>query len=125
MLSPAFLHRFTDGFTVRPCGLMFNLHFLISMGSYKSAVDTLISFAIFPPRDLKFRLTAQAPFHLVECVVLLQRNALQLLPCRVVRWDSKGRGGDPFPPLPFAVQGGSEGLLTGQQSLRNLLTSFL
>ena len=55
---------------------MFNLHFLISMGSYKSAVDTLISFAIFPPRDLKFRLTAQAPFHFVECVVLLQRNDL-------------------------------------------------
>ena len=88
------------------------------MSSHKSAIDTLISIAICLSRDLKFRLTAQASFHLVECVVLLQRNALQLLPCRVVGWDSKGRGGDPSPPLPFAVQGGSEGLLTGQQSLR-------
>ena len=103
---------------------MFNLLFLPSVGSFKSAIDTLISFAYSLSRDLKFRLTAQAPFHLVECVVLLQRNALQLPTCRVVGWDSKGRGGDPSPPLPFAVQGGSEGLLTGQQSLRNLLTSF-
>ena len=55
---------------------MFNLQFLISMGSYKSAIDTLISFAIFPPRDLKFRLTEQAPFHFVECVMPLQRNDL-------------------------------------------------
>ena len=97
---------------------MFNLLFLPSVGSFKSAIDTLISVALFSTRNLKFRLRVQASFHLVECVVLLQRNALQLLPCRVVGWDSKGRGGDPFPPLPFAVQGGSEGLLTGQQSLR-------
>ena len=55
---------------------MFNLQFLISMGSYKSAVDTLPSFAVFPPRDLKFRLTAQALFHLVECVMIFQRNDL-------------------------------------------------
>ena len=55
---------------------MFNLLFLPSVGSFKSAVDTLISFAVFLSRDLKFRLTAQASFHLVECVVLLQRNDL-------------------------------------------------
>ena len=55
---------------------MFNLQFLISMSSYKSAIDTLISVAVFPPRNLKFRLTEQAPFRLVECVVLLQRNDL-------------------------------------------------
>ena len=97
---------------------MFNLQFLISMGSFKSAIDTLISVAVFLSRDLKFRLTAQASFHFVECVVLLQRNAWQLLPCRVVGRDSKGRGGDPSSPRPFAVQGGSEGLLPGQQSLR-------
>ena len=97
---------------------MFNLLFLPSVGSFKSAIDTLISVAVFPPRNLKFRLTVQASFHLVECVVLLQRNALQLPTCREKGWDSKGRGGDPSPPLPFAVQGGSEGLLTGQQSLR-------
>ena len=56
---------------------MFNLLFFPSVGNFKSAVDTLPSFAVFPPRNLKFRLTAQASFHLVECVVLLQRNALQ------------------------------------------------
>ena len=42
-----FFCRYTDGFTVRPCGIMFNLQFLISMGSYKSAIDTLISVALF------------------------------------------------------------------------------
>ena len=55
---------------------MFNLLFFPSAGSFKSAVDTLISVALFPPRDLKLRLTVQASFHLVECVVLLQRNDL-------------------------------------------------
>ena len=55
---------------------MFNLLFLPSVGNHKSAIDTLISFAIFPPRNLKFRLTAQASFHLVECVMPLQRNDL-------------------------------------------------
>ena len=55
---------------------MFNLLFLPSVGSFKSAIDTLISFAICLSRDLKFRLRVQAPFHLVECVVLLQRNDL-------------------------------------------------
>ena len=104
---------------------MFNLLFLPSVGSYKSAIDTLQSVALFPPRDLKFRLTAQAPFHFVECVMPLQRIALQLPTCREEGWDSKGRGGDPFPPLPFAVQGGSEGLLTGQQSLRKNLSLLL
>ena len=46
------------------------------MSNSKSAIDTLISVAIFLPRDLKFRLTGQASFHLVECVVLFQRSAL-------------------------------------------------
>ena len=55
---------------------MFNLLFLPSMGNYKSAIDTLISVVLFPPLNLKLRLTAQASFHLVECVVLLQRNDL-------------------------------------------------
>ena len=63
---------------------MFNLLFLPSAGSFKSATDTLTSFAIFPPRDLKFRLTAQASFHLVECVVLLQRNDLMFF--SVEKW---------------------------------------
>ena len=88
---------------------MFNLLFLPSVGSFKSAIDTLISVALFLSRDLKFRLTAQASFHLVECVMLLQRGALMffsvekrgeilkggeethllpsLLPCRVARRD--------------------------------------
>ena len=88
---------------------MFNLLFLPSVGSFKSAIDTLISFAVFLSRDLKFRLRVQASFHLVECVVLLQRNDLMffrvewrrgilkggeathflpsLLPCRVARRD--------------------------------------
>ena len=55
---------------------MFSLLFLPSVGSFKSAIDTLISVAVFPPRNLKFRLRVQASFHLVECVVLLQRSAL-------------------------------------------------
>ena len=55
---------------------MFNLQFLLSVGSFKSAIDTLISVAICLSRNLKFRLMMQAPFHLVECVVLLQRNDL-------------------------------------------------
>ena len=63
---------------------MFNLLFYLSVGSYKSAVDTLISFSVFLSRDLKFRLTGQAPFHLVECVVLLQRSALQFF--SVEKW---------------------------------------
>ena len=84
MLSPAFLHRFSDGFTVRPCGLMFSLQFLISIGSFNSAIDTLPSFAVFPPRNLKFRLRVQASFHLVECVVLLQRNDLMFF--SVEKW---------------------------------------
>ena len=55
---------------------MFNLLFLPSVGSYKSALDTLISFAYSLSRDLKFRLTGQASFHLVECVMPFQRNDL-------------------------------------------------
>ena len=89
---------------------MFSLQFLLSVGSFKSAIDTLISFAVFPPRNLKFRLTAQASFHLVECVVLLQRNDLMFFR---VEW----RGG--------ILKGGSEGLLTGQQSLRIILSQLL
>ena len=104
---------------------MFNLLFLPSVSSFKSAIDTLISFAIFPPRDLKFRLRVQASFHLVECVMTLQRGASQLLPCREEGRDSKERGEDTSSPLSLAGRGGSEGLLTGQQSLRNLLTSLL
>ena len=46
------------------------------MSSHKSAIDTLHSFAYSLSRDLKFRLRLQAPFHFVECVVLLQRNDL-------------------------------------------------
>ena len=57
---------------------MFNLLFLLSVGSFKSAIDTLISVAIFPPRDLKFRLRVQASFYLVECVMPFQRNDLML-----------------------------------------------
>ena len=55
-----FFCRSTDGFTVRPCGIMFNLQFLISMGSCKSAIDRLISVVLFPPRNWKLRLTGQA-----------------------------------------------------------------
>ena len=79
------------------------------MGNSKSAIDTLISVAYGFLRDLKFRLRVQASFHLVECVVLLQRSDLMffsvekrgeilkggeethllpsLLPCRVARRD--------------------------------------
>ena len=46
------------------------------MVNFKSAIDTLISIAICLSRDLKFRLTAQVSFHLVECVMPLQRNDL-------------------------------------------------
>ena len=81
---------------------MFNLLFLPTVGSYKSAVDTLISFAIFPPRDLKFRLTAQASFHLVECVVLLQRNGLMFF--RVEWWGGILKGGEETHLLPALLQ---------------------
>ena len=59
-----------------PLRLMFNLLFLPSVSSLKSAIDTLISFALFPPRDLKLRLTVQAlstssnvlgPFNATPC----------------------------------------------------------
>ena len=97
---------------------MFNLLFLPSVGSFKSAIDTLISVVYVLSQNLKFRLSAQASFHLVECVVTFQRNALQLLPCREVGRDSKERGEDTSSPLSLAGRGGSEGLLPGQQSLR-------
>ena len=77
---------------------MFNLQFLISMGSYKSAIDTLISFAVFPPRDLKLRLTAQASFHLVECVVLFQRSVLMFF--SVEKWGEILKRGEKIHRLP-------------------------
>ena len=77
---------------------MFNLLFLPSVGSFKSAIDTLISLAIFPPRDLKFRLTAQAPFHFVECVVLLQRNDLMFF--SVEKWGEILKRGEKIHRLP-------------------------
>ena len=77
---------------------MFNLLFLPSVSSYKSAVDTLISFAVFPPRDLKFRLTEQAPFHFVECVVLFQRNDLMFF--SVEKWGEILKRGEKIHRLP-------------------------
>ena len=71
-----------------------------------------------------FRLTAQASFHLVECVVLLQRNALQLLPCREEGRDSKERGEDTSSPLSLAGRGGSEGLLTARHPFENFSLHF-
>ena len=55
----------------------------------------------------------------------LATQRFDVLQCREEGWDSKGRGGDPFPPLSLAGQGGSEGLLPGQQSLRKILSQFL
>ena len=77
---------------------MFNLLFLPSVSSFKSAIDTLISFAIFPPRDLKFRLRVQASFHLVECVMLLQRNSLKFF--RVEKWGEILKRGEKIHRLP-------------------------
>ena len=77
---------------------MFNLLFLPSVVNFKSAIDTLISVAIFPPRDLKFRLTAQASFHLVECVVLLQRNDLMFF--SVEKWGEILKRGEKIHRLP-------------------------
>ena len=77
---------------------MFNLLFLPSVGSFKSAVDTLISFAYSLSRDLKFRLTGQAPFHLVECVMLLQRNELMFF--SVEKWGEILKRGEKIHRLP-------------------------
>ena len=77
---------------------MFNLLFLLSVGSCKSAIDTLISVVLFPPRNLKFRLSEQAPFHLVECVMTLQRSALQFF--RVERRGGILKGGEETHLLP-------------------------
>ena len=101
--------------------IMFNLLFLPSVGSFKSAIDTLISVAYGLPRNLKFRLRVQAPFHLVECVVPLQRNDLQLPACREEGRDSKERGEDTSSPLSLAGRGGSEGLLTARHPFENPL----
>ena len=75
-----------------------NLLFYLSAGSFKSAIDTLISVAVFSPRDLKLRLTAQASFHLVECVELLQRSALMFF--RVERRGRILKGGEETHFLP-------------------------
>ena len=77
---------------------MINLLFYLSVGSYKSAVDTLISFAVFLSRDLKFRLRVQAPFHLVECVMLLQRNELMFF--SVEKWGEILKRGEKIHRLP-------------------------
>ena len=79
-------------------GIMFNLLFLPSVSSYKSAIDTLISVAICLSRDLKFRLRVQAPFHLVECVLPLQRNDLQFF--RVEKRGGILKGGEETHLLP-------------------------
>ena len=77
---------------------MFNLLFLPSVGNHKSAIDTLISVAKFPPRNLKFRLRAQAPFHLVECVVTFQRNDLMFF--SVEKWGEILKRGEKIHRLP-------------------------
>ena len=77
---------------------MFNLLFLPSVGSFKSAIDTLISVVVFPPRDLKFRLTEQAPFHFVECVMPLQRNDLMFF--SVEKWGEILKRGEKIHRLP-------------------------
>ena len=77
---------------------MFNLLFLLSVSIFKSAIDTLISFAILLSRDLKLRLTAQASFHLVECVVLLQRNDLMFF--SVEKWGEILKRGEKIHRLP-------------------------
>ena len=77
---------------------MFSLQFLLSVSSFKSAIDTLPSFAVFPPRNLKFRLTEQAPFHFVECVVLLQRNDLMFF--SVEKWGEILKRGEKIHRLP-------------------------
>ena len=77
---------------------MFNLLFLLFVGSYKSAIDTLISVALFPPRNLKFRPTAQAPFRLVECVVTFQRNDLMFF--SVEKWGEILKRGEKIHRLP-------------------------
>ena len=77
---------------------MFNLLFLPFAGSFKSAIDTLISFAYVLPRDLKFRLTVQAPFHLVECVMPFQRNDLMFF--SVEKWGEILKRGEKIHRLP-------------------------
>ena len=77
---------------------MYNLLFPPSVSSHKSAIDTLISFAYVLSRDLKFRLSAQAPFHLVECVVLLQRNDLMFF--SVEKWGEILKRGEKIHRLP-------------------------
>ena len=77
---------------------MFNLLFLPSVGSFKSAIDTLISIAICLSRDLKFRLTEQASFHLFECVMPFQRNGLKFF--RVEKWGEILKRGEKIHRLP-------------------------
>ena len=68
------------------------------MSSHKSAIDTFISVALFSTRDLKFRLRVQASFHLVECVVLLQRNDLMFF--SVEKWGEILKRGEKIHRLP-------------------------
>ena len=77
---------------------MFNLLFLLSVSIFKSAIDTLISFAILLSRDLKLRLTAQASFHLVECVMPFQRNDLMFF--SVEKWGEILKRGEKIHRLP-------------------------
>ena len=70
----------------------------LSVGNPKSTVDTLPSVALFPPRDLKFRLRVQASFHLVECVVPLQRGVLMFF--SVEKWGVILKRGEKIHRLP-------------------------
>ena len=55
----------------------------------------------------------------------LATQRFDVLQCREVGRDSKERGEDTSSPLSLAGRGGSEGLLTGQQSLRRILSPLL
>ena len=55
----------------------------------------------------------------------LATQRFDVLQCREEGKDSKERGEDTSSPLSLAGQGGSEGLLTGQQSLRKILSPLI
>ena len=55
----------------------------------------------------------------------LSTQRFDVLQCREEGRDSKERGEDTSSPLSLAGRGGSEGLLTGQQSLRKCLSTLL
>ena len=104
---------------------MFNLLFLPSMDNSKSAIDTLISFAVFLSRDLKFRLTAQASFHLVECVMTLQRNNLMFF--SVEKRGEILKRGEKIHRLPSLLpcRESPAGLLTARHPFEKLLSPLL